>query len=114
MLWLLSLTCYFFFFFNDTATTEIYTLSLHDALPISPVQPPWVNPPSVSSSLPPGACMTPSRVTNSCTMSFRTTAFLAFGCRRRYTNATNGRGENRQNQVQSSPPDPLSVPVLTP
>src|SRR5256885_16224630 len=47
-MWLLS-TCYFFlffflsrplpfsslFFFNDTATTEIYTLSLHDALPIS-------------------------------------------------------------------------------
>src|SRR6266496_4391916 len=27
-----------FFFFNDTATTEIYTLSLHDALPIFP---PW-------------------------------------------------------------------------
>src|SRR2546430_15529447 len=27
--------CIFFFFFNDTATTEIYTLSLHDALPIS-------------------------------------------------------------------------------
>ena len=27
--------CYYmFFFFNDTATTEIYTLSLHDALPI--------------------------------------------------------------------------------
>jgi len=26
---------WFFFFFNDTATTEIYTLSLHDALPIS-------------------------------------------------------------------------------
>src|SRR5258708_23049803 len=35
-----------FFFFNDTATTEIYTLSLHDALPIlrnrSPVQLPVV------------------------------------------------------------------------
>src|SRR2546430_10178248 len=30
---LLRLT-FFFFFFNDTATTEIYTLSLHDALPI--------------------------------------------------------------------------------
>src|SRR5258706_16284513 len=28
-------TCSMFFFFNDTATTEIYTLSLHDALPIS-------------------------------------------------------------------------------
>src|SRR5258707_5653119 len=27
----------FFFFFNDTATTEIYTLSLHDALPISQI-----------------------------------------------------------------------------
>src|SRR2546422_10544051 len=27
----------YFFFFNDTATTEIYTLSLHDALPISAV-----------------------------------------------------------------------------
>src|SRR2546426_7579569 len=27
-----------FFFFNDTATTEIYTLSLHDALPISDVR----------------------------------------------------------------------------
>src|SRR2546430_6476371 len=26
----------YFFFFNDTATTEIYTLSLHDALPIFP------------------------------------------------------------------------------
>src|SRR2546430_8004621 len=29
------LSLFFFFFFNDTATTEIYTLSLHDALPIS-------------------------------------------------------------------------------
>src|SRR5258708_18893570 len=29
--------CVVFFFFNDTATTEIYTLSLHDALPISRV-----------------------------------------------------------------------------
>src|SRR2546429_4121713 len=30
------LLSYVFFFFNDTATTEIYTLSLHDALPIYP------------------------------------------------------------------------------
>src|SRR6266568_8229451 len=28
---------FIFFFFNDTATTEIYTLSLHDALPVSPL-----------------------------------------------------------------------------
>src|SRR5688572_32402644 len=42
-----------FFFFNDTATTEIYTLSLHDALPI------FVSPPCESSPSPagtPGAC----------------------------------------------------------
>src|SRR5688572_31600952 len=31
---ILQLFFSFFFFFNDTATTEIYTLSLHDALPI--------------------------------------------------------------------------------
>src|SRR2546430_5264550 len=31
----MSTQTFFFFFFNDTATTEIYTLSLHDALPIS-------------------------------------------------------------------------------
>src|SRR5436189_6476087 len=32
---LLTVCCFpLFFFFNDTATTEIYTLSLHDALPI--------------------------------------------------------------------------------
>src|SRR6266496_3027955 len=30
----ISLVLHFLFFFNDTATTEIYTLSLHDALPI--------------------------------------------------------------------------------
>src|SRR2546426_5514115 len=42
------LSLFIFFFFNDTATTEIYTLSLHDALPISlhtadllPVEVPW-------------------------------------------------------------------------
>src|SRR5476651_2893536 len=38
MFWSLAsgrLSACFFFFFNDTATTEIYTLSLHDALPIS-------------------------------------------------------------------------------
>src|SRR3989442_6854642 len=34
-----ALSVTLFFFFNDTATTEIYTLSLHDALPISLVHP---------------------------------------------------------------------------
>ena len=36
--WVIYLFIYFFFF-NDTATTEIYTLSLHDALPISLINP---------------------------------------------------------------------------
>src|SRR3712207_6907254 len=44
-----------FFFFNDTATTEIYTLSLHDALPIS--------------NQSPRVSMTPSRVMFSVTIS---------------------------------------------
>src|SRR3989449_8548887 len=35
ILYLIPLHLFSFFFFNDTATTEIYTLSLHDALPIS-------------------------------------------------------------------------------
>src|SRR5260363_265378 len=34
-IWTPSLRAYMLFFFNETATTEIYTLSLHDALPIS-------------------------------------------------------------------------------
>src|SRR5256885_3707061 len=34
ILYLCSSSLFSFFFFNDTATTEIYTLSLHDALPI--------------------------------------------------------------------------------
>src|SRR6266542_1234863 len=34
-------TNYLLFFFNDTANTEIYTLSLHDALPISIASSPW-------------------------------------------------------------------------
>src|SRR5436305_14302506 len=39
-----QLCSYHFFFFNDTATTEIYTLSLHDALPISRREWRWKGP----------------------------------------------------------------------
>src|SRR5256885_12653736 len=44
----------FFFFFNDTATTEIYTLSLHDALPICETPQTWTlrPPPSGGTRLP--------------------------------------------------------------
>src|SRR6266568_2798889 len=45
----------FFFFFNDTATTEIYTLSLHDALPISSAGGP-TSPVSCGSSSSPTPC----------------------------------------------------------
>src|SRR6266478_163214 len=38
-LFLFFFVFFIFFFFNDTATTEIYTLSLHDALPISSPRP---------------------------------------------------------------------------
>src|SRR2546427_7356777 len=45
-----------FFFFNDTATTEIYTLSLHDALPICCVA--CASPSSPTSASAPGCVMT--------------------------------------------------------
>src|SRR6266700_7691145 len=48
----------FFFFFNDTATTEIYTLSLHDALPIlvPGTSPPWCSWPGSSAGSPAPGC----------------------------------------------------------
>src|SRR5256885_533524 len=52
---LMTLTTVLYFFFNDTATTEIYTLSLHDALPICPA-PTTPFPAPASSPLPPFAC----------------------------------------------------------
>src|SRR3712207_7308073 len=45
-----------FFFFNDTATTEIYTLSLHDALPIYWCR--WCSPPARQSRCPWHRCTT--------------------------------------------------------
>src|SRR3712207_7450415 len=42
---------YYFFFFNDTATTEIYTLSLHDALPICDSSEYWFRPGGVHERL---------------------------------------------------------------
>src|SRR6476660_10481035 len=50
-----SFTCnfMFFFFFNDTATTEIYTLSLHDALPIcAAIQPTQRTPAQIPNGTP--------------------------------------------------------------
>src|SRR3712207_7659404 len=54
---------FWFFFFNDTATTEIYTLSLHDALPIStaPATRPRASCPSAAASGRPGSSGPSSR-----------------------------------------------------
>src|SRR3712207_7298224 len=41
-----NLHVFLIFFFNDTATTEIYTLSLHDALPILRRLLSWIGPPA--------------------------------------------------------------------
>src|SRR3712207_7099246 len=53
-----------FFFFNDTATTEIYTLSLHDALPISPLAPrnPNISPLRTWKLMPSTAVKLPNRL----------------------------------------------------
>src|SRR5438309_6905976 len=53
------------FFFNDTATTEIYTLSLHDALPISTAEPPGASwsrgrPPAPVTTTPPSRAISSS------------------------------------------------------
>src|SRR2546428_689588 len=62
--------CCCFFFFNDTATTEIYTLSLHDALPIfptsstgSPPMPCSVSRRATAVTVSPGAAVTSETVT---------------------------------------------------
>src|SRR5260370_42575803 len=68
----------FFFFFNDTATTEIYTLSLHDALPISPV----------------------SRVP-SCTSESNTAFAAAPGSRKRRAATNSRRSEEHTSELQS-------------
>src|SRR3712207_8905102 len=54
------------FFFNDTATTEIYTLSLHDALPIS-TRPRRLRSTSARSSTAPTSSSTASRSTSAAT-----------------------------------------------
>src|SRR3712207_7050135 len=57
-----SISFSLFFFFNDTATTEIYTLSLHDALPISPAHHPYSTFHRVEGELEPVAARVVGRV----------------------------------------------------
>src|SRR5256885_12565492 len=62
---------FLFFFFNDTATTEIYTLSLHDALPIWTA---WCRPRWAGAT---GSCCPPAR---SCSRSEEHTSELQSPC----------------------------------
>src|SRR3989442_9161674 len=81
-----------FFFFNDTATTEIYTLSLHDALPISnPGREPAVIVGSVFPGLAPG-------VSFAATISVASKSIAVPRCR-----ITVHRSEEHTSELQSRP-----------
>src|SRR3712207_7410412 len=82
-----------FFFFNDTATTEIYTLSLHDALPISALM-------SLSSST--HAASAIERLRNPLTTLNRATALQLFSRQRPISSAvSSGRSEEHTSELQS-------------
>src|SRR3712207_7052223 len=78
-----------FFFFNDTATTEIYTLSLHDALPISRKSSTSTSAPATSSGT------SRSRATSAC----RTTAARSPSATSASTSS--GRSEEHTSELQS-------------
>src|SRR5947208_9105070 len=65
-----------FFFFNDTATTEIYTLSLHDALPI------WIAAPSSSSETGPSNPAASRSITGVVSLFERATSLTKFADRK--------------------------------
>src|SRR3712207_9156519 len=76
-----------YFFFNDTATTEIYTLSLHDALPICP-----------ASSCPPAR----SRATSSSASGWRRSAWRSSRRRpHRSSRRARRRSEEHTSELQS-------------
>src|SRR5215213_4447040 len=106
----------FFFFFNDTATTEIYTLSLHDALPISTSLPP--NPqitsspdvprntssPGVPSTSQPPAAAAPMPVTAAATTTNGASAIRIFRIRVPLArSSTPGLRTSRVIRVEASP-----------
>src|SRR2546427_6129976 len=78
---------FIFFFFNDTATTEIYTLSLHDALPIYYLQP----------SLTPQACPSGRRLFPMTTSGSQQQLIAAPLC----TLRRNSRSEEHTSELQS-------------
>src|SRR3712207_7901229 len=77
------------FFFNDTATTEIYTLSLHDALPICPGG-------RDCSPREPTCCSSTTTPTCSRSRSWRCAASTSTGCR-----SSSTRSEEHTSELQS-------------
>src|SRR5687768_18599901 len=83
------------YFFNDTATTEIYTLSLHDALPIS-------GPGTTSGTTsPPTRCPTTRCTTSSCRASAARRARAPSPSARTSAPAAGGRSEEHTSELQS-------------
>src|SRR3712207_8663104 len=92
-----------FFFFNDTATTEIYTLSLHDALPISYCGSP---PPQRCTTESIGATVTPVSSYRSLRTAFTRSASLRCSsavspCRPTEPRRSTGRSEEHTSELQS-------------
>src|SRR2546422_2937813 len=81
----------FFFFFNDTATTEIYTLSLHDALPIC----------SSAATIPRRTTSSPTRPSARCSCASATTSTATASPTSPFPRARRGRSEEHTSELQS-------------
>src|SRR5574341_1701433 len=86
----------FFFFFNDTATTEIYTLSLHDALPISFQE----SNPAFSAAAEPflGGCA--DRKSTRLNSSHQLISYAVFCLKKKKNREIRGRMENKERDTQ--------------
>src|SRR5258708_26967857 len=85
------------FFFNDTATTEIYTLSLHDALPIFPSPSDRSTAPSCSSLTRSSSAMNSSvdRKSTRLNSSHQIISYAVFCLKKKKKNVTRRRHEDR-------------------
>src|SRR3712207_9233957 len=83
------------FFFNDTATTEIYTLSLHDALPI------WTARRAASSRWRSSATTTGPRASDTCSARRPSTTTTPTSARERATWCPSARSEEHTSELQS-------------
>src|SRR6266705_5374375 len=91
---------FFFFFFNDPATTEIYTLSLHDALPIS-----RRDPMSPGRSPPPAAARIPTRDRKSTRLnsSHRTSSYAVFRLKKKKKKQKNNQNKKKTKKNINKP-----------